>query len=126
VTALTVATTLARAGLVGRLRTALPYVARLSGALLVVAGAYVAWYGWFEVRTLAGGSGDDPVVDRATEVQAWLQRSLLPDDPVSAVGVLAVVLGATAGIVWWRRRPSITAATEAPGIDTPAERVPLP
>lgn len=138
VTALTVATALARAGLVGRLRAALPYVARFSGALLVVAGAYVAWYGWFEVRTLAGGSGDDPIVDRATEIQAWLQRTLLPDDPVSAVAIIAVVLGATAGVVWWRRRTSAGAARlptaidtpagiEPPaGIDAPADRVPLP
>ena len=45
VTALTVGVALARAGLAGRLRSALPYVSRFSGALLVVAGAYVAWYG---------------------------------------------------------------------------------
>ena len=57
VTALTVAVALARDGLVGRLRPALPYVSRASGALLLLAGAYVAWYGWFEVRTLNGGDG---------------------------------------------------------------------
>jgi hypothetical protein len=54
----------------GRLRAALPYVSQFSGALLVVAGAYVAWYGWFEIRTLSGGDGSDPIVDRAVEMSS--------------------------------------------------------
>lgn len=106
VTALTVAVALARAGLAGKLRAALPYVSRFSGVLLVVAGAYVAWYGWFEIRTLAGGDGNDPIVDRAAELQSWIQRTLVPDDPVSALVTIAVVLGAVAALVGWRRHRS--------------------
>ncbi len=40
--ALTLAVALARRSLVAGMRRALPYVSRASGALLVVAGAYMA------------------------------------------------------------------------------------
>jgi cytochrome c biogenesis protein CcdA len=103
VTALTVGVALARAGLVGRLRAALPYMSRFSGALLVVAGAYVAWYGWFEIRTLSGGDGSDPIVQRAVELQSWLQRTFVPDDAVSGLAVLTVVLTVVGALVGWRR-----------------------
>jgi cytochrome c-type biogenesis protein len=105
VTTLTVGVALARAGLVGRLRSALPYVSRFSGGLLVVAGAYVAWYGWFEVRTLNGGDGRDPIVERATDLQGWLRRTLLPDDAVTALPVVLGALVAVGVLSWlWRRR----------------------
>ena len=104
VTALTVAVALARAGLVGRLRSALPYISRVSGGLLVVAGAYVAWYGWFEVRTLGGGDGRDPIVDRATDLQAWVQRTLVPSDPVPAAIGIGAALAVVAAGVWTLRR----------------------
>lgn len=106
VTALTVGVALARVGLAGRLRAALPYMSRLSGVLLVVAGAYVTWYGWFEVRTLSGGDGSDPVVDRAVELQSWLQRTLVPDDAVGGLAAVAVVLSTVAALLGWRRRRS--------------------
>jgi cytochrome c-type biogenesis protein len=51
---LTLALALARQGLVRNLRRVLPYVNRISGVLLLVAGAYVAYYGWYELRVAAG------------------------------------------------------------------------
>jgi cytochrome c biogenesis protein CcdA len=96
VTALTVAVALAKVGLVGRLRRAMPYVSRASGVLLLVAGAYVAWYGWFEVRTLNGGDGQDPIVEGALRVQTWLQNDIVPDSPGTAVLWLAVLVTAVA------------------------------
>ena len=36
------------------LRRALPYVTRASGGLLIIAGAYLAHYGWYEMRVRAG------------------------------------------------------------------------
>lgn len=38
----------------GTLRRLTPYLTRLSGALMVVAGGYVGWYGWYELRVYAG------------------------------------------------------------------------
>ena len=122
VTLLTVAVALARTGLVGRLRQALPYVSRASGAMLVLAGAYVAWYGWFEVRTLNGGDGRDPLVQRAIDVQSWLQSRIVPERPVAALGwsllVLAVV---AAAFVAWRRLGRGDRAGQELGAPGPAD-----
>ena len=105
VTALTVGVALARVGLVTRLRRAMPYVQRASGALLLIAGAYVAWYGWFEVRTLNGGDGSDPIIDRAISAQSWLQNLVVPDRPAMAALWIAALLGVVAGaVVVCRRR----------------------
>ena len=113
VTGLTVGVALAKAGLVTRLRRAMPYVNRASGVLLLVAGAYVAWYGWFEVRTLNGGDGSDPIIDPAITFQSWLQNRVVPDRPV----VAAVWIAAAVGVVSLattvrRRRDRIRAADE--------------
>ncbi len=114
VTALTVGVAVARAGLAGRLRASLPYVSRFSGALLIFAGGYVAWYGWFEVRTLAGGDGSDPIVDRAVVIQTRLQDALVPGDSVMGLAVVIGVLASVALVVWWRRsrRPAVQAGAQ--------------
>lgn len=67
-----VAVALARTSLLGRLRRTGRVLPRLGGAVLLVAGAYVAWYGAWELRVLHGGAGADPVVTAAAEVQQWL------------------------------------------------------
>ncbi|MEV0589919.1 cytochrome c biogenesis CcdA family protein [Nonomuraea cavernae] len=73
---LSLAVALARAAVVARLRRLLPYVSRAGGALLMLAGLYVLYYGWYELRVLAGGVTDDPIVTAATTVQGviagWL------------------------------------------------------
>jgi len=116
VTALTVAVALAKAGLVGRLRQALPYVSKGSGYLLVLAGAYVAWYGWFEIRTLNGGDGSDPIIDRALVVQRWLQDAVVSGDPVQLAWVLGTVLLLVGGGIWMLRRRR-AASVGGPAID---------
>jgi len=67
VLALAVATS--SAGVAAKMRRAGPLITRLSGVLLVIAGAYVTWYGWFEIRVLAGASVDDPIVSAGLEIQ---------------------------------------------------------
>jgi cytochrome c biogenesis protein CcdA len=72
VTALAVA--LVRVSALARLRRAAALVPRAGGAVLVVAGGYVAYYGWYELR-LAGNlrvSGTDPVVNLAGDLQRGL------------------------------------------------------
>lgn len=69
-----VAVALARASLVARLRRAGGWVPRLGGAVLLVAGTYVAWYGWYELRLARDlrTAGTDPVVNAAGAVQRQL------------------------------------------------------
>ncbi|KAB8192040.1 hypothetical protein FH608_027575 [Nonomuraea phyllanthi] len=73
---LSLAVAFARAAVVARLRRLMPYVSRASGALLTLAGLYVVYYGWYELRVFAGADADDPIVSTATALQAaiadWL------------------------------------------------------
>ncbi len=100
---LTVAVALAKSGVVLRFRNLLPVMNRIAGGLLIVAGAYVAYYGWYEIRVLDGASGD-PIVDRAIDLQTWLQNRIVPDNPTSfTIGAVVVLATLTAGIMITRR-----------------------
>ncbi|HEU4332382.1 MAG TPA: cytochrome c biogenesis protein CcdA [Lapillicoccus sp.] len=92
VTLLAVAVALAQDAVVGGMRRVLPWVNRLSGGLLVLAGAYVTWYGWYEVRVAAGGSTEDPVVDAAAAVQGALAQLVDRIGPAGLAVTLAVAL----------------------------------
>jgi cytochrome c-type biogenesis protein len=61
------------------------------GVLLVMVGAYVAYYGWWEIRVLRGGSTADPVIEAAAAVQQTLANA------VASVGVVGFLL-ALAGL----------------------------
>ncbi|MPZ25941.1 MAG: cytochrome c biogenesis protein CcdA [Micromonosporaceae bacterium] len=66
-----------------------PRITRIGGGPLAAAGAYVAYYGWYEIRVLRGGEADDPVVGTAEQVQRWLANGLSQ----LGVGWLAVLVG---------------------------------
>lgn len=79
------------------LRRLLPYVERIGGILLITAGAYVAWYGIYELRVFAGGGADDPVIEAASQIQGLLAQWVDQLGPLSfAVAMLALVAGAVA------------------------------
>jgi cytochrome c biogenesis protein CcdA len=92
VTALAMAVALAQGSLVHRLRSASPVIERVSGLLLVLAGAYIAWYAWFEIRVLSGRSTGDPVVDAAGRLQTELTRA------VAGLGVVGLTVLAVAAV----------------------------
>ncbi len=114
---LALASATASVGLAARLRRTAPVLARVSGGLLVVAGAYVAWYGWFELRVLAGTTTGDPVVDVAIAVQSAMARTVTavgaPLLSVGALGVAAVVTTAAALRRRRRREPRTAVALTA-------------
>ena len=96
---LTVAIALARTSIVRFLRApAQPYIARVAGGLVALAGAYVAYYGWFELRTNRAGPGEAPssaIVDRVTgwssEVTVWIESVGSVRIAVAVVVLLAAV-----------------------------------
>lgn len=98
VAVLAVAVALARDSLVSRVRRATPIVERLSGVLLLVAGAYVAWYAWFEIRVQSGRLTGDPVVDAASRVQSELTQFIASLGPMFLAAVAGAVL-AGAGVL---------------------------
>ncbi len=63
--ALSVSAALARGSLAVHARRVSAYASRLAGALLVVTGLYLVWYGYTEIR-LADTASSDPVVERVT------------------------------------------------------------
>lgn len=73
-----VAVALARRSVVSGLRRTGRWVPRVSGLLLLVVGAYVAWYGAWELRVLGGGEPGDPVIEAAARLQrtiaGWVGR----------------------------------------------------
>ena len=87
-----------------RMRRAGPRIMRFSGLLLVVAGAYVAWYGVFEIRVLAGDATSDPVVGAATQVQSAITRAVASVGPLPLV-LLGAGLAVIVAAVLARRRP---------------------
>ena len=100
-TSLTIGIALARQGLVRTVRRALPHVQRISGGLLVIAGLYVAYYGWYELRRLGD---EDVAVDRVT---GWSNEvaSFVSDVGPTTLGLLlAIVVAATAVVVATSRR----------------------
>lgn len=90
---LTVALSLAHAGVVHRFRRLLPRINRIAGALVVAAGAYVAYYGWYEVRVLRGSVVEDPVIDGAARIQTWLVNQVAVDRPGRVLVGAAVLIG---------------------------------
>lgn len=83
---------LARTSLIGRIRRTGGSLPRLGGALLLLAGGYVAWYGTWELRVLHGGAGTDPVVDAANRLQQWMAVNAQALGALGFVVVLAILL----------------------------------
>jgi cytochrome c-type biogenesis protein len=110
VLALAVATS--SASITRHLRQAGPAITRLSGLLLIAAGAYVTWYGWFEIRILSGQASDDAVVSAAIGVQAQVTRWVAGLGPgvIAAAGVV-IIGGLILAAVMERRRARRSAIT---------------
>lgn len=75
---------------------ALPYVTRVGGGLLVLAGADAAYYGWYEVRVLRGQRVEDPIIDTAIGWQSDLTRVVADLNAAQILGALAILAMATA------------------------------
>jgi hypothetical protein len=92
-TALAVALAVARQPLVRRLRGVLPHVQRVSGLLLAAAGAYVAWYGWFELRLAAGADAPAGPVDTAGRLSGRISTW------ITGIGAARIALAAAALVI---------------------------
>ncbi|WP_310785511.1 cytochrome c biogenesis CcdA family protein [Mycobacterium sp. Z3061] len=102
--ALAILTAAARSTVVARMRAVLPFVNRLSGVLLILVGAYVSYYGVYEVRLFgANANPEDAVIAAAGRLQGTVAGWVHSHGAWPWVFVLAIALvGALAGT--WRRR----------------------
>lgn len=114
---LTVSLALAKRSIVGRMRSLLPWIQRIAGGLLVIAGAYTAYFGWYEIqvaRDIDAGGGE--VAGQALDLNARLQN-WLTDIGTTRIGFgLAIVL---AGLIAWawasaRQQEPAAAADQSP------------
>lgn len=99
VVSLTVYSALARNGLVRRLRRAMPYVNRVAAVLLILSGAYVTYYGIYEIRLERSDSVvEDPIVryftDQQSRVATWVNDVGALRLGLVLVGCTAVAIGA--------------------------------
>ena len=117
---LAVAAALASSAAVDRMRRIVPYVNRISGALLVVVGVYVGYYGLYEIRLFTGnGNPEDRVIAAAGRVQGaiagWVHQHgawpWLVALAVLTIAVLAAALRASAS-ARYRRADRATAGDE--------------
>jgi cytochrome c biogenesis protein CcdA len=99
-----VAVALARTSLLARARRLSPAISRTGGAVLLIVGGYVAYYGWYEIRLLHGGTPHDPIIEAATTVQQWLTTSLDHLGPPVIAAVFALLLAAAIARARIRRR----------------------
>ncbi|VBA59962.1 cytochrome c biogenesis CcdA family protein [Mycobacterium attenuatum] len=84
----------------GGLRRILPHVGRIAGALLLLTGLYVTYYGYYEISLyLCDASADDPVIAAAGTVQSWLVRHV---DALGVWPMLGVLAALTVTAVGWR------------------------
>jgi cytochrome c biogenesis protein CcdA len=105
--ALSIAAALLQQGLARRLRRLLPYLPRLTGLLLVLAGAYLTYY-WLRLRYgPAATLISDPLVGRVTRFTARLESSAEGNGEI-LVALAALVVATGTAVSWWqwRRRPS--------------------
>lgn len=100
---LAVSVALASSAVTTWVRRILPHVNRTGGAILVLAGLYIGYYGVYELRLFhARGSADDPIVDGAGRFQALLSGWVDEIGPLPLVAGLIVLIGV--GILLARRR----------------------
>jgi len=91
---LTLSLALARRGVLGALRRVLPYVQRVSGAIMALVGVYLVWWGVYEIRLLRRDEwerGAGPV-DTVTGWSTSLQTRLSDLDAVQVALVLGLVI----------------------------------
>ncbi|MGH3490416.1 MAG: cytochrome c biogenesis CcdA family protein [Actinopolymorphaceae bacterium] len=83
-----VAVAVARTSLLRHVRRAGASAHRIVGGLLILVGAYVAYYGWYELRILRRGVVADPLVSATENLQRWASAGL---DRLGATTVAATL-----------------------------------
>jgi cytochrome c biogenesis protein CcdA len=101
---LAIAAAIGGSALADRVRRILPFVNRIGGALLVVVGLYVAYYGVYELRLFNGRANPhDAVIGAAGHLQGLLAGWVHRHGGWPWVAALLVLLAAALVGAWYRR-----------------------
>ncbi|MFI5912226.1 cytochrome c biogenesis CcdA family protein [Dactylosporangium sp. NPDC051541] len=102
------AVALLHTSLLTRVRRSGPLLNRAAGVLMLLTGAYVAYYGWYELRLATDGPRAlrDPVIRAAANVQEWLAGGLDAAGVTVVTAVFVVLL--VAALAFSRTRTTDT------------------
>jgi len=103
---LTLGIALAKQGILRSMRKVLPYVNRIAGALLVLAGLYLTYYGWYEHQVNEGGGDPGGPAGLVFTWNGQLSNWVNENDP-RRIGLvlLAIVVLAVLIATGWRSTP---------------------
>lgn len=90
---LTLAIALARQGIIGKMRGVLPHINRISGVLLVLAGLYVTYYGWYELRVLNGNTSGGGIAGWIFDLNGRITQWINETGPTRIGLILGLVIG---------------------------------
>lgn len=98
----------------GWIRRILPYINRIAGAIVLLTGLYVTYYGYYEIRLFfADGDANDPIIEGAGAVQNWLAGRV---DVLGAWPLAVVLLAIVAVALLWRVRTRRRQPREGDGV----------
>jgi len=106
VTVIAVATALIGSQVSVWMRSKSEVISRVTGSLVILAGLYVAWFGWFEWRVNSGEQIGDPIIDAVTDAQAWVVNTLSSNSGLVITLALSIVAAGVAGITITSKRSS--------------------
>jgi cytochrome c biogenesis protein CcdA len=119
---LALAVALARASLVRRLRAAAAGLSRAGGALLLITGGYVAYYGWYELHAVTRSGAPDRVVRTGSALQQALAAGLNRIGVSTVAAVFALLLAGAFVVRRHRERRERRESVSAPRPVHPAGR----
>ena len=79
-------------------------ISRVTGSLVILAGIYVAWFGWFEWRVNSGEQIGDPIIGAVTDAQAWVVNTLSSNSSLVITLAFIIVAAGIAGVVVSKKR----------------------
>jgi hypothetical protein len=87
-----------------RMRRILPYINRSGGALVLLVGLYVGYYGVYEVRLFSGSAApDDPVITGAGRVQGAVVMWVHGHGGYPWLAALSILMLSAFLVAWTRR-----------------------
>ena len=98
---LTMATAMSRTEVAVAMRKVLPHVNKISGVLLILAGAFLVVYGWYEVQTLRGNLDANWLVIQSEEFQTNVTNWVYGIGELRLAMALVMLLAMPLGLVVW-------------------------
>ena len=108
ITALTVSLAVASGGLLRVLRSAMRFVDRAAGIVMVVAGLYLVFYGLEEIQVARGNLTQGTITRRGSRIQSAIANYVDRQDAVTLGLVLAAVVALGVLAVLGARRRSVS------------------